>query len=199
MGSKIITMGPRKGPVRAVPPKKSPSKSSKTPLEIEREERIAADAELQKRQDSINADEQERLLADKHDLVAMIASNPHNFPLEVAGWNILIEQVRPPSHYGGVIEKTLVQQQAEEYLAVIGRVIAAGPTCMEGVTQSGIKLCDLTDTIKTRAQLIGKYVQYQPHTGAAAWFTPLPGKRLRYITATEILGVTTVPSMFMKP
>lgn len=160
---------------------------------------IVDDAELARRQKVIDEDERERQFADKYDLVAMIARDPALFPLEIAMWNVLIEMVRPASKYGGLIEKTAGQIAAEEYLGVIGRVILVGPSAMEGKTESGIALKDLTATIKTPEQLVGKYLIHQPHTGAPVWFAPLPGKKLKIITTTEILAVTTNPSMFMKP
>lgn len=171
----------------------------KTDLELKREGQIQADEELSRRKHQVDQDETERLLADKFDLVAMIEKDPRSFPLEIAMWNVLIEMVRPTVKFGGLIQKTGPQMQAEEYLSVIGRVIMVGPSAMEGKTESGILLKDLTATIKTGPQLVGKYVIHQRHTGADIWFAPLPGKRLKLITTTEILAVTTVPSMFMKP
>jgi hypothetical protein len=175
-----------------------------TALERKRNAEVAAQEasaqdELDARQQQVDQDERERKLADKYDLAAMYARNPALFPLEVAMWNILIEMVRPASKFGGLIHKTPGQLQAEEYLSVIGRVIACGPSCMEGKTESGILLKDLTATIKTPEDLIGKYVIHQRHVGADIWFAPLPGKKLKIITVTEVIAVTTNPTMFMKP
>src|SRR5271166_4504705 len=84
-----------------------------TELELRRQAQIDADAELARRQSSIDQDEQERQLADKYDLVKMIEANPADFPIEVAMWGVLIEMVRPKSKFGGMIEKTAAQMQAE--------------------------------------------------------------------------------------
>jgi hypothetical protein len=157
------------------------------------------DVELARRQAQVTEDEAERLFADRYDLVAMIAHDPALFPMEIAMWNVLIEMVRPASKFGGLIEKTAGQLAAEEYLGIIGRVIMVGPSAMEGKTESGILLKDLTATIKTPEALVGKYVIHMPHTGVTVWFAPLPGKRLKVITTTEIMAVTTNPTMFMKP
>ena len=190
--------------IKSLPPRsksvqKREAAMSKTELEEKREAQIAADAELAKRRQQVDQDEAERQLADKYDLVKMIAEDPACFPLEIAMWNVLIEMVRPTSKFGGLIEKTAAQLSAEEYLSVIGRVILVGPSAMEGKTESGILLKDLTATIKTPEDLIGKYLIHQRHTGADVWFAPLPGKKLKIITTTEILAVTTNPTMFMKP
>jgi hypothetical protein len=168
-------------------------------LEAKREERILAEAELEKRRASIDQDEQERLLAEKFDLIKMIDEDPSCFPLEMSMWHVLLEMVRPAPKFGGLIQKTPGQMQAEEYLAKLGRVILVGPSAMEGKTESGILLKDLTATIKTPEQLRGKYVIQQPHTGTDIWFAPLPGKRLKAISTTEIVAITTVPTLFMKP
>jgi hypothetical protein len=188
-----MSSNPRKTPVKYDQP------TAPTELELRRQAQIDADAELARRQASVDQDEQERQFADKYDLVKMIAEDPSCFPLEIAMWNILIEMVRPKSKFGGLIEKTAGQMQAEEYLSKIGRVILVGPTAMEGKTESGIALKDLTATIKTPEQLIGKYIIQQVHTGQDVWFAPLPGKKLKLISATEIMAVTTNPTMFMKP
>lgn len=167
-------------------------------IERKREERIEADAEFERRRLAVDEDEKERLFADKYDLVEMIKQDPASFPLEIAMWNVLIEMVRPSAKYG-MIQKTPGQIQADEYLSKIGRVILVGPSAMEGKTESGIPLKDLTTTIKTPEALIGKYIIQQLHTGQDVWFAPLPGKKLKVISTTEILGVTSCPTMFMKP
>jgi hypothetical protein len=175
-----------------------------TALERKRNAEVAAQEasaqdELDARQQQVDQDERERQLADKYDLAAMYARDPALFPLEVAMWNILIEMVRPAAKFGGLIHKTPGQLQAEEYLSVIGKVIACGPTALEGKTESGIALKDFSANVRTPADLVGKYVIHQPHVGAPIWFAPLPGKRLKIITATEVLAITTNPTMFMKP
>lgn len=119
------------------------------------------------------------------------------FPLEVAMWQILIEMQRPKDRMGRFI-KVESQRENEQYLTTVGRVLLCGPTAMSGKTESGIPLDQLTATIKTPEQLIGKYVIIQRYTGNDLFFAPWPVKKLRYITATEILSVTTNPGMWMK-
>lgn len=161
--------------------------------------RAAVPDEFQTRKAAIDEDERERLLADKYDLLAMWRKDPALFPIEIAYWGICIEMLRPSLKYGGVLEKTSEQLKAEEYLSRIGRVVAVGPSCLEGKTESGIDLRRLTATISSPEDLLGKYVLQAPHTGADVWFTPLPGKRLKIISNTEILAVTSQPTMFLKP
>ncbi len=190
----VFLPGSRKPPMRA--PMQT---NGSTELELKREAQIQADAEWEKRKLAVDEDEKERLIADKYDLVAMIAKDPALFPLEIAMWNVLIEMLRPTTKFAGVIQKTPGQIQADEYLAKIGKVILVGPSAMEGKTESGVLLKDLTATIKTPEQLVGKYIIQQPHTGTDIWFAPLPGKRLKIISTTEIVAVTSNPTMFMKP
>ena len=176
-----------------------PKASEKSELERKREAQIAADAELERRRIAVDQDEAERVLADKYDLVEMYRRDPALFPIEVSLWHILIEMIRPSLKFGGVIEKTPGQLQAEEYLGRIGRVIACGPSALEGKTESGIELKRLTASVQRPEDLIGKYIVQMPHTGVEVWFAPLPAKKLKIISVTEIAAVTTNPTMFMKP
>ena len=176
-----------------------PKGSEKSELERKREAQIEADKELERRRQAIDQDEAERALADKYDLVEMYRRDPALFPIEVSLWHIMIEMIRPSLKFGGVIEKTPEQLKSEEYLARIGRVIACGPSALEGKTESGIELKNLTASVRRPEDLIGKYIVQMPHTGVDLWFTPLPAKRLKIISVTEIAAVTTNPTMFMKP
>lgn len=144
----------------------------------------------------LEREEAEAQAAELVDLLTHI-NNPEIWPHECALWGLLIEMVRPKNRMGRFL-KVESQVQAEQYLTVVGRVLQCGPVAMEGKTESGIPLNQLTATIKTPEQLIGKYVIIQRYTGNDLYFAPMPGKKLRYITVTEILGVTTVPSMWMK-
>ena len=188
-----------------------PAANQKTELELrreaaarqeaEREESESAEAvaaELRARQEAISKEESERRFAARFDLVELIEADPAVFPLEISLWNILIEMVQPPLKMG-ILHKTDAQIQAEQWFSVIGRVILCGPSALEGKTASGIELSRFTAGIKDPAALIGKYVIHQRHVGADIWFAPMPGKRLKVISATEILGVTDNPTMFIKP
>jgi hypothetical protein len=176
-----------------------PKASEKSELELKREAQIEADRELEKRRQAIDKDEAERTLADKYDLVEMYRRDPALFPIEVSLWHILIEMVSPSRKYGGILEKTPQQQMADEYLTKIGRVIACGPSALEGKTESGIELKNLTASVRRPEDLIGKYIVQMPHTGVELPFAPLPAKKLKIISVTEIAAVTTNPTMFMKP
>jgi hypothetical protein len=184
--------------------------AKKTELELKREAAAQAQqqeseqsevqlaAELRARQEAVSKEENERRFADKFDLIKLIAADPAVFPLEVALWHILIE-VAQPSLTMGMIIKTDEQIKAEQWFSVCGKVISCGPSALKGKTSSGIDLSDFTGGIKDPEALIGKYVIHQRHVGAEVWFAPLPGKRLKFISATEVLAVTTNPSMFMRP
>lgn len=152
---------------------------------------LAADAQKFQEEDAAFARDA------KIDLFKLISEQPEVFPLEVANYNILCEMVTPRSMMGRFF-KTALQQENEQYLTVIGRVLLIGPTAFDGTTKSGIVLSNLSATVKSPADLLGKYVQMQRYTGNDVYFAPMSSKKLRYITIGEILGITTVPSMFMK-
>jgi hypothetical protein len=187
-----------------------PAANKKTELELRREAAAQAEqasqepspeelaAELKARQDAISQEEGERRFGDQFDLVKMIAADPAVFPMEIALWGILIEVLQPPLKMG-LFHKTDEQVKAEQWFAVIGKVLMCGPSALEGKTSSGIDLSRFTSTVNSTNSLIGKYVVHQRHVGQDVWFAPLPGKRLKIISATEVLAVTTNPSMFMKP
>jgi len=188
-----------------------PAANQKTELELRRE-RIALEekekgesesqeaiaAELKARQEAVSKEEAERRFADRFDLVALIQKDPSVFPIQISLWNILIEMVQPPLKMG-IFHKTDEMLKAEQWFSVIGRVILCGPSALEGKTESGILLSNFTRGITDPAALVGKYVIHQRHVGADIWFAPMPGKRLKIISATEILAVTDNPTMFMRP
>jgi hypothetical protein len=157
-----------------------------------------AEAEFIERTRRIQGEQVERDLAERVDLIKMHARDPALFPLECGMWHILLQKWTPSAKMG-IIEKTATQMQAEEYLTVIGKVIMCGPTAFEGKTESGIPLNQLCASVQKPQDLIGKYVLHTPYTGTDVYFAPLPSIKLKFITATEILAVTTMPSMFMRP
>lgn len=172
-------------------------------LEVVRDAKVAeqtrqAEAEFIERTRRIQGEQVERDLAERVDLIKMRAQNPDLFPLECGMWHILLQKWTPSAKMG-IIEKTASQMQAEEYLTVIGKVLMCGPTAFEGKTESGIPLNKLCSSVQTPEDLIGKYVLHTPYTGTDVYFAPLPSIKLKFITATEILAVTTMPSMFMRP
>lgn len=165
------------------------------------EEAEEREADLARQREQFAKEEEELRIAERIDLLKIIQADQlngtENFPLEVAMWQILIEMQRPKDRMGRFI-KVETQRENEQYLTTVGRVLLVGPTAMSGKTESGIPLDQLTATIKTPEQLVGKYVIIQRYTGNDLFFAPWPVKKLRYITATEILSVTKVPGMWMK-
>jgi hypothetical protein len=165
------------------------------------EEAEQREADLARQREQFAKEEEELRIAERIDLLKIIQADQlngtENFPLEVAMWQILIEMQRPKDRMGRFI-KVETQRENEQYLTTVGRVLMVGPTAMSGKTESGIPLDQLTATIKTPEQLVGKYVIIQRYTGNDLFFAPWPVKKLRYITATEILSVTKVPGMWMK-
>lgn len=165
------------------------------------EEAEQREADLARQREQFAKEEEELRIAERIDLLKIIQADQlngtENFPLEVAMWQILIEMLRPKDRMGRFI-KVETQRENEQYLTTVGRVLMVGPTAMSGKTESGIPLDQLTATIKTPEQLVGKYVIIQRYTGNDLFFAPWPVKKLRYITATEILSVTKVPGMWMK-
>lgn len=164
--------------------------------EVDEEEK-AKRLDMQRETTRIQEEEADQLEAEGIDLLQVIRDDPSNFPLEVASWNILIEMQRPKDRMGRFI-KTAEQINTEQYLTVVGRVLLCGPTALSGKTESGIPLNELTATIKTTTDLIGKFVIVQRYTGNDLFFAPIPGKKLRYITATEILGVSPMAGLWMR-
>lgn len=165
------------------------------------QEKIEEERKAEKVSEAIAAqledEQEEERKAERIDLLRIIREKPEAFPLEVASWNILIEMVKVKDRMGRFL-KHVDQVNQEQYLTTVGRVLLCGPTALTGKTESGIPLELLTATIKTPEDLIGKFVVIQRYTGNELFFAPWPIKKLRYITATEILGVTTNPGMWMK-
>lgn len=135
----------------------------------------------------------DKAIADARQLVSDAAL----FPIEIASWQILIEMKRPKDRMGRFV-KVATQISNEEYLTVVGRVLMVGPTAFEGKTESGVPLNRLTATISTPEDLVGKWIVMQRYTGNDLYFAPMPGKKLRIITITEILAVTTLATLWMK-
>lgn len=140
---------------------------------------------------------EEQLEAERVDLFKIIQEAPENFPLEAGLWNVLIEMVRPKAKMGRFI-KTQAQIEAEQYQTVIGRVLKVGPTASTGETEGKIPLHLIAKGISSAEELLGWYVIIQRYVGNEVYFAPLPAKKLRFIAVTEILGVTRVPTMWMR-
>ena len=115
------------------------------------------------------------------------------FPFEPGGWHIIVEPIAPRSVTDGGIEIVEDAQNAESFLATIGRVLKVGPSCMEGTTPSGIKLSNFRPDIQKGEDLIGRYVLYQLHTGHELKLRA-SGLKLRILKVTDLLGVTDEPN-----
>jgi hypothetical protein len=115
------------------------------------------------------------------------------FPFEPGGWNIVVEAIEPRTISDGGIEVVDVSQLAESIQMTIARVLKCGPAAMEGTTTSGIKLCNFLEGIQSPADLIGKFVVYQMHTGQELMLRRT-GQKIRILKVTDLLGVTSDPN-----
>lgn len=114
--------------------------------------------------------------------------------VEPCMWNLLVEPITPKEEtsHGIVLIKEV--QQAEEINTTNARVLAVGPTAMDGKTNSGIVIRDLTPKIQRPADLIGKVVVFQKFTGQTIVVIDEPkDRKLIFITTTEILGIVHKP------
>lgn len=114
-------------------------------------------------------------------------------PVQPAGWNILVEPMTPKQTSEGGIMLVSESQMAEEVNTTVGRVIACGPTAMQGKTNSGIEIRDFTDDIQKPADLKGRYVIYQKHTGQDVVLKKYGDRKLKLLTVTELLAVVDDP------
>jgi hypothetical protein len=209
-----------KSPRIVVPDLGLPERNTKT-MEEQREEGIAREArDAQLRESNpdierevgemmkaelarIEQEEDEAQMAARVDLFKIIQEEKgkplmeRQFRLLVANWNILIEMVKVRDKMG-LFHKTEQQMAAENHLSVVGRVLLCGPTALSGETESGINLALVAEGISTPDALEGMYVVIQRYVGNDMYFAPMPGKKLRYITASEILAVTPIAGLWIK-
>jgi co-chaperonin GroES (HSP10) len=113
-------------------------------------------------------------------------------PFRPGLWNIVVEPREPKTTSEGGIEYVQISQQAEAFQITIGRVLLAGPACMEGKTTSGIELCNFLPDIKTPDALIGQHVIFQLHTGMSLTLRASE-QRIIVMKVTDLLGVTDDP------
>jgi hypothetical protein len=114
------------------------------------------------------------------------------FPFTPALWMIVVEPLAPREMSDGGIAVVDLSQEAESYQVTVGRVLKAGPAAMEGKTAGGVELCNFTDSIRTRDQLIGVYVVYQKHVGQDLTLRKT-GQIVKAMKLTDTLGVTDDP------
>lgn len=127
-----------------------------------------------------------REVAQKPDLLK------EGFPFDPGWVNIVVEPIEPRTVSDGGIEVVDLSQQAEAIQCTVARVLKAGPAAMEGVTASGIKLCNFHKDVQTIEQLIGKYVVYQLHCGQELTLRRT-GQKIRVLKVTDLLGITDDP------
>lgn len=129
---------------------------------------------------------------------ALRAENPPpdlltaGFPFTPALWMIVVEPLEPRETSDGGIAVVDLSQEAESYQMTVGRVLKAGPACMDGQTTGGVKLCNFTADVQTGDALIGKYVVYQRHVGQDITLRKT-GQVIKVMKVTELLGVTEDP------
>ena len=114
------------------------------------------------------------------------------FPFDPGWVNLVVEAIPPRTTSDGGIEIVEDSMAAEEIQCTVARVLKCGPAAMEGVTASGIKLCNFHKDIQTIEQLIGKYVIFQLHCGQVLTLRKT-GQKIRVIKVTDLLGVTPDP------
>jgi hypothetical protein len=114
------------------------------------------------------------------------------FPFEPGWVNLIVEPIPPRTVSDGGIEMVDDSLTAEGFQCTVARVLKVGPAAMEGVTASGIKLCNFRPDIQTPEQLIGKYVIFQLHTGQELVLRRT-GQKIRVMKVTDLLGVTHDP------
>lgn len=85
--------------------------------------------------------------------------------ITIGSWNIGVVPIRPRRVTEGGIEVVDQTIEAEETQNRIGRVFQVGPTALEGKTASGIPLNIFTDGIRTREDLVGKYLLFDMYAG----------------------------------
>lgn len=114
------------------------------------------------------------------------------FPFDPGWVNIVVETIAPRTTSDGGIEVVEESSEADRHQCTVARVLKAGPAAMEGLTASGIKLCNFHKDIQTIEQLIGKYVIYQLHCGQELTLRKT-GQKIRVLKVTDLLGVTPDP------
>ncbi len=142
------------------------------PIDIDREARRA-----QRSSAAAPADWREELMFD--------------IPLEPALWQVFVAPLKPRTTSEGGIEIVTSAQDVEEISTTVGLVRAAGPQALVGATAGGVPLAPLTDQVRTREDLIGKFVMYEKHGGESLYLKS--GHRVVVVTASQIKGVTNDP------
>lgn len=114
------------------------------------------------------------------------------FPFDPGWVNLVVEEIPPRTTSDGGIEVVEESMTAEQIQCTVARVLKCGPAAMEGVTSSGIKLCNFHKDVQTIEQLIGKYVVYQMHCGQILTLRK-SGQKIRVLKVTDLLGITIDP------
>lgn len=120
--------------------------------------------------------------------IDLIANPP---PLTPALWNIFVHPLKPRAVSAGGIHIVQDAQTAEQISTSVAKVIAAGPLALQGKTEGGMDLSYFTDKIRTREDLIGKYVMLRRNTGTP--YVSKAGYRILSIVVSEIEAITDDP------
>lgn len=115
------------------------------------------------------------------------------FPFEPGLWNIVVEPIKARTMSDGGIEVPDIATEAEAFQITVARVLKCGPSAFEGRTSSGIELRNFLPGITCAADLIGRYVIHQLHTGMNLTFRRT-GKQIRIMKLTDLLGATSDPN-----
>lgn len=142
-----------------------------------------------------------RLAANALKLVAAARARPDLLKVGIPGaptlWHIAVEPLTPNEKLGdGTLVKAEMTQEVEKYLTNIGRVISCGPEALVGTTESGCELSHVTDKIRTREDLVGKYVVYMKHSGTRMKLRDYR-QDILVLTISEILMVTDDPEAWV--
>lgn len=141
----------------------------------------------------------DRLAANALQAVATERAKPDllktGIPGEPTLWRIVVEPVTPNEKVGSLY-KADATVDAEKYMTNVGRVLAVGPEALVGKTESGCDLSHVTDSIRKREDLIGKYVVYQKHSGTRMKLRD-GGIDLVILTITEIDMITDDPEAWV--
>lgn len=116
-----------------------------------------------------------------------------DFPFDPVLWFIVVEPIEPRTVSDGGIEVVTESVVAESFQCTVARVLKCGPAAFEGKTTAGIELRNFLPGVQCAADLIGKFVVYQLHTGQELMLRRT-GQKIRVLKVTDLLGVTGDPN-----
>ena len=112
---------------------------------------------------------------------------PHEIPLHVNLWRILVQPVPPlKSNPGGKIELADDTQKADEIATAVGLVLQLGHFAYKSKTPAGLNLDE--EPLKPS---VGQYVLYETYAGQEIKLRT--GKKVRVLLDTEVLAIVSDP------